>query len=85
MAASRPAVLDESAAGDPGTHRLVSATISAVMPLQTIDEVISALDTIVQQSYDKASRLGYFAALYRRVTCAVRDGISSWPLLRTVR
>jgi Family of unknown function (DUF5995) len=47
------------------------------MPLQTVDQVVSALDTIVQQSYDTSSRLGYFAALYRRVTCAVRDGISN--------
>jgi hypothetical protein len=46
------------------------------MAVQTIAEVISALDDIVQQSYDEASRLGYFAALYRRVTCAVRDGIT---------
>ena len=47
------------------------------MPVQTIDEVIAALDTIVQQSYDNTSRLGYFAALYRRVTCAVRDGLAA--------
>jgi hypothetical protein len=47
------------------------------MPVQTIDDVVSALDTIVQQSYDNASRLGYFAALYRRVTRAVRDGLAS--------
>jgi len=46
------------------------------MAVQTIDEVVSALDIIVQQSYDNASRLGYFAALYRRVTCAVRQGIA---------
>ena len=60
-----------------GGYQLVSATISAVMPLQTIDEVVSALDTIIQQAYDASNRLGYFAALYRRVTCAVRDGISN--------
>jgi hypothetical protein len=47
------------------------------MTVQTIDDVVSALGTIVQQSYDSASRLGYFAALYRRVTCAVRDGLSA--------
>jgi hypothetical protein len=47
------------------------------MAVQTIDDVIAALDAIVQQSYDQASRLGYFAALYRRVTCAVLGGISS--------
>ena len=47
------------------------------MSVQAIDDVVSALDIIVQQSYDNTSRLGYFAALYRRVTCAVRDGISN--------
>ena len=47
------------------------------MAVQTIDEVVAALDAIIQRSYDDASRLGYFAALYWRVTCAVRDGIHS--------
>src|SRR3984957_9297519 len=47
------------------------------MAVQTIDDVITSLDAIVQQSYDEASRLGYFAALYRRVTRAVRDGIAA--------
>ena len=47
------------------------------MAVQSIDDVVSALDTIVQHSYDSRSRLGYFAALYRRVTCAVRDHIRS--------
>ena len=47
------------------------------MNVQTINDVVTALDAIVQQSYDNVSRLGYFAALYRRVTCAVREGISS--------
>lgn len=47
------------------------------MPVQTINDVVSALDAIIQSSYDKQSRLGYFAALYRRVTCAVRDGITA--------
>lgn len=45
------------------------------MPAQSIDDVVSALDAIVQQAYTNASRLGYFAALYRRVTMAVRDGL----------
>jgi hypothetical protein len=47
------------------------------MAFETINDVVSALDTVVQHSYDTQSRLGYFAALYRRVTCAVRDGISA--------
>ncbi len=46
------------------------------MPVQTIADVISSLDEIIQQAHDEASRRGYFAALYRRVTCAVRDGIA---------
>jgi Family of unknown function (DUF5995) len=46
------------------------------MAVQTIGDVVSSLNAIVQQSYDRANRLGYFAALYRRVTCAVRDGIA---------
>jgi Family of unknown function (DUF5995) len=47
------------------------------MSVQTIDDVVRALDTIVQQSHENASRLGYFAAMYRRVTYAVRDGIGA--------
>jgi len=47
------------------------------MAVQTIDDVVSTLDTIVQHSYDNSSRLGYFAALYRRVTLAVRDGLNT--------
>lgn len=46
------------------------------MPLpQTIDDVIRRLDQIVLTSLAQPSRLGYFAALYNRVTMAVRDGI----------
>lgn len=45
------------------------------MPVQSIDDVVSALDAVVQSAYDNQSRLGYFAAMYRRVTLAVREGI----------
>ncbi len=47
------------------------------MPVETINDVVSALDVIIQSSYEKQSRMGYFAAMYRRVTCEVRDGIST--------
>lgn len=47
------------------------------MLVRTLDDVVAALNIIVQQSYSNVSRLGYFAALYRRVTGAVRDGISA--------
>jgi hypothetical protein len=46
------------------------------MPLSTIDDVITAMDAIIQRAWDEKSRTGYFAALYRRVTIAVRDGVS---------
>ncbi len=42
----------------------------------TIDEVVARLEAIVEDCADRADRLGYFAALYNRVTLAVRDGIA---------
>lgn len=45
------------------------------MPPETIDDVIRALDGIIDWAWTEKSRLGYFAALYRRVTRAVREGI----------
>ena len=46
------------------------------MAVNTIDDVVAALDSIIQRAWDEKSRMGYFAALYRRVTLAVRDGVS---------
>jgi hypothetical protein len=43
--------------------------------IKTIADVIDALDIIVQDSIRTQSRAGYFAALYKRMTMAVRDGI----------
>ena len=37
----------------------------------TIDEVVDAIDSIIQWSIGASSRLGYFAALYKRITIAV--------------
>jgi hypothetical protein len=45
------------------------------MAVETIDDVIRALDAIIDWAWREKSRLGYFAALYRRVTQAVKDGI----------
>jgi len=44
--------------------------------IKTIDEVIQALDGIIEWSIEQNSRIGYFAVLYHRVTCRVKDGIS---------
>ena len=46
------------------------------MPVNTIDDVIAALDAIIQRAWEERSRMGYFAALYRRVTRAVKQGIA---------
>ena len=44
-------------------------------PADTIDEVVERLTEILEWSRSEKSRLGYFAALYRKVTVTVRDGI----------
>jgi len=41
----------------------------------TIDEVIHSLDRIIAWSSNGQNRLGYFPALYRRVTIKVKEGI----------
>lgn len=45
------------------------------MSYQRIDEVITHMEGLLQQALARRSRGGYFAALYYRVTCAVRDAI----------
>lgn len=42
----------------------------------TIDEVIDRLGDLIAQSIRDWSRLGYFAALYRKVTVKVKEGIA---------
>jgi len=43
--------------------------------MRGIDGVISDLDAIIETSLEQSSRLGFFAALYREVTVAVKHGI----------
>lgn len=45
------------------------------MPINNIDKVIQTLHSIVEDCKQKQSRAGYFAALYLRMTQAVKDGI----------
>lgn len=42
----------------------------------TIDQVVDAIRTIVDWSKENQSRLGYFAALYKRITLAIRTAIA---------
>lgn len=48
---------------------------SPVPPVTTIDDVVAALDDIISWSASTPSRLGYFAALYKRITLAVGAAI----------
>src|SRR3569833_3211800 len=48
-----------------------------INPAKTLDDVIAALEGIIAESVDIKSRLGYFAALYLKVTNAVKEGIAS--------
>lgn len=47
------------------------------MPARTIDEVINSLDATIEWAREQQNRAGYFAALYRRVTRAVKQGIAA--------
>lgn len=47
------------------------------MSVQTIDDVIQALSQIIGDAKHSSSRLGYFAALYRKVTIEVKKGIEA--------
>ncbi|HET7872887.1 MAG TPA: DUF5995 family protein [Terriglobales bacterium] len=55
------------------------------MQAETIDDVIRSLDGIIDWAWDQKSRIGYFAALYRRVTRAVKEGIGSGRFQNGVR
>ena len=44
-------------------------------PAKNIDEVIARLTGIVDVSRREPGRLGYFAALYRKVTISVKQGV----------
>ncbi|WP_426670671.1 DUF5995 family protein [Mucilaginibacter sp. McL0603] len=48
-----------------------------MVPAQNIDEVIAQLETIIANSVASNNRAGYFAALYHKVTCRVKQGIQT--------
>jgi Family of unknown function (DUF5995) len=50
-------------------------TMLAQNPAQSIDEVIARLTDIIDISRQEPGRLGYFAALYRKVTISIKQGI----------
>jgi hypothetical protein len=44
--------------------------------VSTLDDVIDAIDSIIRWSIGASSRLGYFAALYKRITIGVRTAVA---------
>lgn len=46
------------------------------MSAQTIDEIILRLEEIIQHAITTDNRAGFFAALYHKVTCRVKEGIA---------
>jgi hypothetical protein len=44
---------------------------------QTIEDVLTGLDAIIARAMQEGSRVGYFAAIYRKVTTKVAEGIAS--------
>ena len=47
------------------------------MIAKTIDEVIENLEQIIQASKNEENTLGYFAALYQKVTINVKDKLNT--------
>ena len=44
--------------------------------VSTLDDVVDAMDSIIRWSIGALSRLGYFAALYKRITIGVRTAVA---------
>jgi hypothetical protein len=47
----------------------------AFVPAKTIDEVIHQLEQLIEDCIQRKDRIGYFAALYHKVTMRVKEGI----------
>jgi hypothetical protein len=43
----------------------------------SIDEVLSALDGVIERARDTGDATGYFAVLYRKVTASVQEGLTA--------
>ena len=54
---------------------VLTTPLAPIPPVTKIDEVVDAIQSIVDWSISASSRLGYFAALYKRITIAVRTAL----------
>ena len=57
-------------------HSRMPSTLPPIPVVTTIDQVIAAIQGIVDWTIANPSRLGYFAALYNRITIAIKQGIA---------
>jgi hypothetical protein len=62
--------------GDPVGGAATSPPLPPIPTVTTIDEVVAAIESIIDWSISASSRLGYFAALYKRITIAIRTAVS---------
>jgi hypothetical protein len=62
-----------------------TAPIAGPTLARTIDDVIDLLDTIVNRAITHNDRVGYFAALYKTMTAAMRDAIRAGEFLDGAR
>jgi hypothetical protein len=54
----------------------MTEALPPITGITNIDRVVDAIEGIVQWSTANASRLGYFAALYKKITIAIRTAIA---------
>jgi hypothetical protein len=45
--------------------------------VDTIEDVLAVLDSVIARALERGSRVGYFAAIYRKATSKIAEGISS--------
>ncbi len=60
----------------PSGVAMTSPPLPPIPTVTTIDGVVSAIESIIDWSISVASRLGYFAALYKRITIAIGTAVS---------
>jgi hypothetical protein len=52
-------------------------TIEAKVTVETIEDVIRDLTGIIEDCWQRNSRLGYFPAMYRKVTLQIKEGVET--------
>jgi hypothetical protein len=74
--------LSRAATKVPGAFDMANEVVSPppwepLAPPETVDDVLRNLDQVIDWSIRAHSTIGYFAALYKRTTLAIRDAIDA--------